>query len=354
MTSNKCPDFATLTDNGKACILKEEADFYCGLTDDSAPGWPRCYSSNGQAVAPPSAPLGTPIGVDTTDSASTKKTLKPSCTDILNVQYANLIDSINQIHAFEGELFKKLETVENGGEASLGADDIRARIGDLSKLRNQLYQDLNNILTSTQCNLADSRQDLADQIAMVQIVQQELDNAEKTIKELQNVRNTRRRMVEITTYEKDRYASHKNIFKVIAFCGLGILMSVILSNKGFVSVGRAGIMVSVAVAIILTCKSIYNMWWKNNMNWNKYNFGSYQNGGANGAGGAGGAGGENVWDYNKRHLEKAYQGAKTELSNVTTKSENAAGKAYSSVETAMGSLKQGTFGKPKTHLSYNQ
>ena len=57
-------------------------------------------------------------------------------------------------------------------------------------------------MTSSQCNLAESRQNLADQVAMVEIVKRELDNSEKTIFELQNIRNNQRRMVEITTYEK--------------------------------------------------------------------------------------------------------------------------------------------------------
>ena len=100
---------------------------------------------------------------------------------------------INNIHAFEGKLFSDLEAVENGQESSMSAMEIKGRIGDLSQLRNQLYKDLNNILTSTQCNLADSRMNLADQIAMVDIVKKELDNAEKAINELQIIRNNRKR-----------------------------------------------------------------------------------------------------------------------------------------------------------------
>lgn len=52
------------------------------------------------------------------------------------------------------------------------AAELRGRINDLSKLRNQLYKDLNNILTTSQCNLAESRQNLADQVAMVEIVKE--------------------------------------------------------------------------------------------------------------------------------------------------------------------------------------
>ena len=47
---------------------------------------------------------------------------------------------------------------------------------------------------------------------MVEIVKKELDNSEKAIKELEIVRNNRRRMVEITIM-KNRYTSHKIFLK---------------------------------------------------------------------------------------------------------------------------------------------
>ena len=199
--------------------------------------------------------------------------MQPSCSDILNVQYTDLLDSINNIHAFEGKLFEDLEAVENGEESSMTSVEIKGRISDLSKLRNQLYTDLNNILTSTQCNLADSRQNLADQIAMVDIVKKELDNAETAIKELEIVRNNRRRMVQITDYEKQRFGSHKNIFRTIAFCGLGVLIGVYLVNAGWGTIGKLGIVASIALGVILTLGSVYYNWWRSGMNWNRFNFG---------------------------------------------------------------------------------
>ena len=262
MSKPNCPGSSTLTDDGKACEVKLDFPLFCGLTSDSVPGWPRCYSGEGPALQVAPGPGGG--GCSTTGTGKSK--LQPSCSDILNVQYTDLLDSINNIHAFEGKLFEDLESVENGGESSMTAMEIKGRISDLSKLRNQLYTDLNNILTSTQCNLADSRQNLADQIAMVDIVKKELDNAERAIKELEIIRNNRRRMVQITDYEKQRFGSHKNIFRTIAFCGLGVLISVYLVNAGWRSIGKMGIVASIAIGVILTMGSIYYNWWRSGMN----------------------------------------------------------------------------------------
>ena len=322
MSKPNCPGSSTLTDDGKACEVKLDFPLFCGLTSDSVPGWPRCYSDDGTAIQVPPGPGGG--GSSTTGTGKSK--LKPSCSDILNVQYTDLLDSINNIHAFEGKLFEDLESVENGGESSMTAMEIKGRISDLSKLRNQLYTDLNNILTSTQCNLADSRQNLADQIAMVDIVKKELDNAERAIKELEIIRNNRRRMVQITNYEKQRFGSHKNIFRTIAFCGLGVLISVYLVNAGWGSIGKIGIVASIAIGAILTMGSIYYNWWRSGMNWNRFNFGKYA------AAGAGGT----VYEHDVKAFEKLYGDTKTEVGNLEQQAEAEGDKAYAAGQKVYG------------------
>ena len=56
MSKTNCPGSSTLTDDGKACEVKLDFPLYCGLTNDSVPGWPRCYSNNGKAIQIPPKP----------------------------------------------------------------------------------------------------------------------------------------------------------------------------------------------------------------------------------------------------------------------------------------------------------
>jgi hypothetical protein len=322
MSKTNCPGSSTLTDDGKACEVKLDFPLYCGLTADSVPGWPRCYDDDAKL-----AQWGRHAVAASSKSATTTKKdkLQPSCSDILNVQYTDLLDSINNIHAFEGKLFEDLEAVENGEESSMTAVEIKGRISDLSKLRNQLYTDLNNILTSTQCNLADSRQNLADQIAMVDIVKKELDNAETAIKELEIIRNNRRRMVQITDYEKQRFGSHKNIFRTIAFCGLGVLISVYLVNAGWGTIGKLGIVASIAIGVILTLSAVYYNWWRSGMNWNRFNFMAY-----------GAQQGETVYEHDVRAFEKLYSDTKEQVSSIESQAEDVATKAYAAGQKVYG------------------
>ena len=310
-----CPGSSELTADGKACEVKLDFPLFCGLTKDAVPGWPRCYTGTGEPIQIPPEPISGGGGGSTTGTGKSKS--QPSCSDILNIQYTNLIDSINNIHSFEGKLFGDLESVQNGGESSMTSIEIKGRISDLSNLRNQLYTDLNNILTSTQCNLANGRQNLADQIAMVQIVKQELDNAEAAIQELEIVRNNRRRMVQITNYEKQRFGSHKDIFRTIAFCSLGVLISVYLVNAGWGIIGKAGILISIAIGVILTAKSIFDNWWRTGSNWNRFNFGPASSKPTN-----------TVYQHDVIAFDKLYRGTKDEADHLYTEGKNEANKAY--------------------------
>jgi len=281
-TKATCPGSMTLTKDGSACEFDLDIPLYCGLNSTKKyEMWPQCNATDKTLIHK----FRKVVAASSTSSSSSssgiaKAKLKPSCSDILNVQYGDLLDSITEIHAFEGKLFQDLEVAEQtkGGTATMDVAQIKAKIKDLSNLRKQLYHDLNNILTSSQCNLADGRQNLADQIAMVDIVKNELDNAENAISELKIIRNNRRRMVQITNYEKQRFNSHKNIFRTIAFCGLGVLISVYIVNAGWSTVGKTGIAASIAIGVILTMMSIYDNWWRSSKNWNQFNFGSYSSG----------------------------------------------------------------------------
>ena len=305
-----CPGSMKLTNNKKAC--KADLDFtaYCSIEAGGAPGWPSCgnqtiqkYKNNSLPTAPTGGAVVPPP----------KAKLEPSCSDILDVQYKNLLKTIQEIHEFEGNLFDKLQKVESGGSADMDTMEIKARISSLSNLRNQLYKDLNNILTSTQCNLADSRQNLADQLAMVKIVQKELDQAEAAIAEMQDIRNSRTRMVEITDYEKKRFESHKNIFRNVAFCGLGILFFVLLSGRGYKTIGNAGIVLTIAFTVITVGYTIWLNWWRDNQRWDRFNFGNQT-----------GMPTETVFQYDKRHIEQGFNQAKDAVSNIENKAENIA------------------------------
>ena len=86
-----------------------------------------------------------------------------------------------------------------------------------------------------QAETANSRSNLADQITMVKVIENELTNAKSELAALEKERRNKKRLVELTDYEYDRYKAHKNILKVIAYGALAVLFIVMLMTATMVS-----------------------------------------------------------------------------------------------------------------------
>ena len=86
-----CPGSMKLANNKKACKVDLDFTAYCSLEAGGAPGWPSCGNQTIQKYknySLPSAPTGGAV------VPPPKAKLQPSCSDILNVQYKNLLKTL--------------------------------------------------------------------------------------------------------------------------------------------------------------------------------------------------------------------------------------------------------------------
>ena len=153
-----------------------------------------------------------------------------------------------------------------GGAAEL----LRLKIENIAATRRVLMQQLSSIYTNTQCGLSNDRVALQDQIAMILLAEKHLDRMKKQIRSLEEGQAGRQRMVEITNYEYDRYASHAGIFRIIALGSLFILAGIGLNAKGQTTVGNILIIIATAVISFLVVRRIWWNWWRSPMNWKEF------------------------------------------------------------------------------------
>jgi hypothetical protein len=142
----------------------------------------------------------------------------------------------------------------------------------------------------------------------------------------QKVRANRKRMIQIGDYEFQRYGEHKELMKIIAFTSLGIIISVALLKKEVIPkhFAQAGIVASGAAGSIFLIYQLIDMWYRNNMDYNKYNFGFWYEPGPPEAWGKPQ---ESIWEVNKRGASKIFWGnrgtdeeqdeAKSDLAKIT-------------------------------------
>lgn len=217
-----------------------------------------------------------------------------------------LLDDIKYFQTQELNTLKSLQKANTVPGSENTISNLVKNLKVFQDSRIKLMQQLNNVSTQTQCSLASDRTALQDQITMTLLAEDQLKMIERETEELINERNNKHRMVEITNYEYERYSSHKNIFKIIANCCLFVLAGVAIGASGnstFSFLGYPIVVISIAVAIFLTIKSIWWNYWRSERNWNQFQWDmpdvkdkKY----------------ETVWQHDKRAFEKAWEDTKYE------------------------------------------
>lgn len=301
-----CP--ADYTQKGNTCSKTTSNTVTCELIDSSSNANDRkhaCYGDNGVIKPKPSTTTS-----NSTTSGSSKKpfNFRKQCSDVLKGRHLNLVQNIKELQGVEKRQFNKLQALQT---SQVGPDDqksIMDEINQLSELRENLFKELKLLLTQEQCSLSNDRYDLADQLSLLSLTEKELNNVKQSVAGLQQSRDNTLRMVEIANYETNRYSSHKDIFKMISFCALGVLASVYLVKMGWTNLGNAGIVLSITAAILLTCKKIYDNWSRNQINWNRYNW-SFDKSTLD-------KGYDTVWSHDKKAFWKGVSQAESEAKSL--------------------------------------
>ncbi len=176
-------------------------------------------------------------------------------------------------------------------------------------MRINLLKKLKSMYSDTQASTHSNRKDLADQLTVVSVMEEELNNIKNRLSQLKSEKANKIRMVELGDYEYDRYNAHKKIFKTIVYGSFILLIISYLMRFSWFPTKIGVIMVILIFAwiIISTMGQIYDNARKTNIDYDKYDQG--QNDIYNGDDAAG-TGNTGFYDRNARALEKLFSGNK--------------------------------------------
>jgi len=275
-------------------------------------------------------------------SQSVKNQFQEQQPQLLNTKHQNTIKDIQKLQEIEKYMFNNLQSLSKSSSGDLQKSNvIKSRLNELSTMRLGLFNQLKNMYQDGQSETSNSRNNLADQITMVKVIDNELSNAKNELKALEDERKNKKRLVELTDYEYDRYKSHKNILKIIAYGALACLLIVILMKQPwFPATIGVGLLCLVIVATIVTIAGrLLDNFGKTNYNYNKYRWG--KKGCPNGDCGGGGKDSEE-WDWSKMFsnacddISNTYEKGKDALLNTKSKVESIA-KINTALEVEEGS-----------------
>ena len=203
----------------------------------------------------------------------------------LGEKHVNTVQNIQDLQEIEKYMFNNLQSLNRSDPTSgVEAAAIRTRLNELKNMRMGLFGQLKTMYGDAQEKASHSRANLADQITMKKIVNNQVKNARNELKSLKQEKLNKKRLVELGEYEFDRYTSHKNLMKVITYGALGVLILVVLMGYDWFPavLGFGGIVLIIVIVIITIIRRMLTNLTRTKLNWNKFDFAGYRGSGGGG------------------------------------------------------------------------
>lgn len=193
-----------------------------------------------------------------------------------NEVYANILSEIQNLQGLEQALFKQLnnQLVSSSGQTTQQDQDLVQRINDISTMRIGLLRQLGHIEKTAGITLDSTREALQRQVALSNVVEQELNRAKQNITAQQNNKENEIRLIEVGTYQLQETQAY-NMILLIIVSALALVLIFALLNQysllpGFIATSL--ISVVIFIAILLVGYRIYDISQRSNQVWDQYKF----------------------------------------------------------------------------------
>lgn len=185
------------------------------------------------------------------------------------------VTSISQIDVQISELYAELEKITVQLNPDIAQQQkILNNIDELQKLKISLYNNISQDYASAQGDLIETRDNLVNDVAMTNILNDEIANVNSTLTNLKHTRNEKVRMAEINNYYSSKYDTQTNTMKIIVYFCIPILILGIMIKKDLMSqtIGMSMIGIIVAVLIIVLFFQLVDTMNRDNTVYDEYNW----------------------------------------------------------------------------------
>ena len=190
-----------------------------------------------------------------------------------NIQDNNqqILNDIQSLQGIEQNLFNSLENANLTAEEQ---ESIINKINRLSEMRINLYKTLTGINTFFQNALTNSRGTLQEQTSAISVIEDELNQAKKRLRQLEQEKNNKIRLVEINNYYSQQYEEYSNLMKIVIVILIPIILLTMLKGTGLLPYNWYYIFVT--IILLLGSYRFGNIVWsiirRDNMNYQEYDW----------------------------------------------------------------------------------
>lgn len=184
---------------------------------------------------------------------------------------SDILGQIQKLQNQETILYDELEQSKSPSEV----DEIIQRITEVSTLKDTLYATLANDLHKNKTMFEDKSEQLELDIQSTQVIEQQIQHARNRAMKNANVRGNKARLVELGTYETDRYRAHKSYLQWLLIFLFALVVVIMLLRYNVIPsiIGSSLITLIIVGTIIMSVYQIYDMSQRSNMNYEQYTWG---------------------------------------------------------------------------------
>jgi len=191
--------------------------------------------------------------------------------DKLQERNKQVLNNISQLQTQEKQLYDSLDDINLSSDEK---QQIIHKINEISQMRMNMYASIKDMYSYYQQNVSVSRDALGQDIAAINILENELNDAKIRMNLLENQKYNKLRSVEINTYYGKRYSAHSHLMKTIIIMCILIIILAVLANRGILPpnlyVFLTGIIL--IIGIVLIGRQLIDLSNRDNMNWDEYNW----------------------------------------------------------------------------------
>ena len=218
-------------------------------------------------------------------------------TDKTGGSISDILTKIEKLQSTEQDLINRLDTYTSASGYTSGdpvVRDLVKNINAIADARIVLFKTVSSQANVLQTGVSQSRTDLVAQTTLLQVVEDQLNQAKQKIEQLNNRNDTKMRMVQINTYYGQRYEAQSHLMKKIIFVCIPLLIVFILKKKGIIPEMIANYIVGIMIAIgaFIIIRNIWDIYTRNNMEFNEYEW-NYESPDSQSP---------SIWEYNKANF----------------------------------------------------
>ena len=184
----------------------------------------------------------------------------------------NIITNISELQNMEQQLINSLDANPTFTETQ--KQEIIAEIKQVSTIRTNLYATIGNVNNNYVDKLTASQSILGDQLAAIQIVENELEASRNSLQKTEDIKNNTQRMIEINSYYGDKYAESSSLMTIIIYMLIPIIILAMLNRYNLLPTTIYYVLVAIValIASIYLWTGLFSIWSRNNMEYDTFDW----------------------------------------------------------------------------------